>query len=479
MLFFFLILIGFSAAAQIAPQPIGAWREYLPFGSAIDVTASPKVIYCATPYSLFSIDPATKEIERFSKVSGLSETGISTIKYNAVSNKLVVAYSNSNIDVLLPNGIRNIADIKRATIAGDKTINHIYFDGNLCYLSTGVGIIVLNLQKYEVKDSWFIGSNGSKTKTYMLAKDASFIYAAMAEGLKKIPVSATNPADFSAWQMVSGTNGLPAAACTGVVALQSKIIALQNDSLFVQDGTAWKLFFTNGWPVISINVSQNKLSVCQRLASGESKVTFLNEDGSVFKILQQPPLISYPKNAIINGTTFWVADQYGGLSQFTDGGSEQYKISSPEDIASGEITTYNNKVFFTAGSINSSWNYQYNRNGVYQYSDGSWTNYNSFHFLSLDTLLDFITVAIDKRDETIWAGSYGGGLVHIKKDNRFDIFKQSSPIGAAVGDPLSYRVSGLAFDRDNNLWVANFGADKYLHVLKSNGSWQSFASPSF
>jgi ligand-binding sensor domain-containing protein len=477
---FFTLLFLFActvAGAQIALPAAGAWREYLPYGSAIDVTASKNVVYCATPYSLLSVDVTTKEIQRFSKVSGLSETGISAIKFDAASNKLIVAYANSNIDVLTQNSITNIPEIKRLSIAGDKTIYHIYTADNLCYLSTGLGVIVLDLQKYEVKDSWFMGRNGGYVKTVMFTKDASFYYAATAEGLKKAPVTTTNPADFRAWQNVSGNNGLSASGCQGIINVQNKIIVVQNDSLFIQAGTTWSLFYTNGWPVISINTSENKVALCQRLATGESKVTVLNEDASVHKILQQPPVISFPKNAILHQGSYWIADLYGGLSHFHNAAFEQYKLNSPEDIASGEMITYNNKLYAAAGSVNDSWNYQYNRSGVYQYADGTWTNYNGFHFTQLDSLLDFITVAIDKRDETAWAGSYGGGLVHIKKDNAFDIYKQSSPIGPTIGDPASYRISGLAFDKENNLWISNFGATRYLHVLKNNGTWQSFTSP--
>ncbi|RYF81122.1 MAG: regulator, partial [Chitinophagaceae bacterium] len=90
---------------------------------------------------------------------------------------------------------------------------------------------------------------------------------------------------------------------------------------------------------------------------------------------------------------------------------------------------------------------------------------------------DFITIAIDPRDNTAWAGSFGGGLYHIDNSSSPKIFKQASPIGPTVGDPGSYRVAGLAFDADNNLWVANFGAGNQLHVLKANNTWQSFTVP--
>jgi hypothetical protein len=134
-------------------------------------------------------------------------------------------------------------------------------------------------------------------------------------------------------------------------------------------------------------------------------------------------------------------------------------------------------LYAAAGSVNEAWNYLYNSSGVYRLKDEQWTSFNRFRFPQLDSLLDFITVAIDPRDGSVWGGSYGGGLLHILPDNTFQIFKQASPIGAAIGDPGSYRVSGLAFDQQNHLWVANYGAAPYLHVLKNDGTWQSFTSP--
>jgi ligand-binding sensor domain-containing protein len=141
------------------------------------------------------------------------------------------------------------------------------------------------------------------------------------------------------------------------------------------------------------------------------------------------------------------------------------------------MAVYNNTVYATAGSVNDAWNYQYNRSGLFRFSNGEWTNYNLNTNPALDTLMDFITIAVDPRDESAWAGSFGGGLLHKKTNGELEIFKQNSPIGATVGDPTSFRVSGLAFDSDNNLWISNFGSDRQLHVLKNDGSWNSFTAP--
>ncbi|RYG22740.1 MAG: transcriptional regulator, partial [Chitinophagaceae bacterium] len=93
-----LLLLPSLCIGQNKFPAIGLWREHLPYQGAIDVTASDQKIYAATPFSLFSVDKSTKEIERFSKVSGLSETGVSAINYDPASKKLFVAYSNSNLD---------------------------------------------------------------------------------------------------------------------------------------------------------------------------------------------------------------------------------------------------------------------------------------------------------------------------------------------------------------------------------------------
>ncbi|MBK9464234.1 MAG: hypothetical protein IPN56_05450 [Chitinophagaceae bacterium] len=121
-----ILFIALQTVAQEPIPPIGQWREHLPYNSAIDVTAGDGKVYCATPYSLFSVTIAGNTVERFSRVTGLRETGVSAIKYDEANKKLLIAYSNSNIDIIYRNDIYNVPDIKRSTIIGDKNIYNIY-----------------------------------------------------------------------------------------------------------------------------------------------------------------------------------------------------------------------------------------------------------------------------------------------------------------------------------------------------------------
>ena len=412
-----------------------------------------------------------------SRVTGLHETGVSAIEYDAVNNKLFIGYRNSNIDIIYRNDIFNVPDIKIDNIIGDKTIYNVFSRGNYFYLSTGLGVIVIDADKYEVKDSWFIGNNGGQVKVGGFTADNSFYYAATNEGLKRTSINTIDPANYLNWQNLSGTNGLTTGACNDVVMASGKIFVSKNDSVFVQNGNTWNLFFTeSSWRIKSINSSPDKLVVCQ-VNNISAKVIALNADGTVARNIQQAGLIVLPMKAISEGNNYWVADSIGGLTKFASSGFQRYNLNSPQSIATGEMVFVNNTFYAAAGAVNENWQKQNNKNGLYKFSGGQWTNYNGRQFPQLDSLPDIISVAFDPRDESVWAGSYGGGLLHIKTGNSFEVFKQNSSIGQAIVDPGSYRVSGLAFDKERNLWIANYGAGQNIVVRKNDNTWKTFAPP--
>ena len=478
----FTLITFFSFLSKVISQdsipPIGQWRDHLPYHSAIDVSAGDNKIFCATPYSIFSIDLTENSVSRMSRINGLHETGVSAISYNEISDKLFIGYRNSNIDIVYRNDIFNVPEIKLDNIVGDKTIYNVFSSGKYFYLSTGLGVVVIDADKYEVKDSWFIGNSGGQVKVNGFTTDNSFFYAATDEGLKITSINTVDLANYLNWQNISGVNGLSAGVCNNVINAQNKIFVTKNDSVFVLNGLNWNLFFTEpGWKILNINSSPGKIIVCQKKNDGSAKVTSLNTDGTIARTIQQSGLIEQPKKTILLSNDYWVADSIGGLTKFMSIGFENYDLNSPQSIATGEIVFVNNNFYATAGSVNENWQKQNNKDGIYKFSEGQWTNYNNKHFAQFDSLPDLISVAIDPRDETIWAGSYGGGLLHIKAGNSFEVFKQNSSIGQTTFDPGSYRVSGLAFDKENNLWISNYGAAQNIVVRKNDGSWKTFAPP--
>jgi len=473
----FLFVTIAPAWAQQSIPPVGFWREHLPYKSAIDVTAGAGKIYCATPYSLFIVNTGNNFIERWSRVTGLSETGISAIRYDENSQKLFIAYANSNIDIIYRNDIVNIPDIKRDNITGDKTIYNIYPLGDDFILSTGLGVIVINGGKYEVKDTWFIGNGGNQVKVNGFSKDGTFYYAATEEGLKKCPITSANPASHLNWQLVSGSNGLANGPCQNILTIQNNVFVQKNDSLFSLNGNTWSLFYVDGWSIVNTNSSENKLLISQRQANGISRVMILNADGTIFRKLENTGAVSYPRKVILFNNEPWVADQYACLSHFGSTASyEQFLLNSPQGVAGGKLIVNNSVFYATAGDVNDAWNYQYNGDGIYIFKELDWNNINRYKYPVVDSLLDYISLAVDPADQSIWAGSFGGGLLHVRNDLSFEIFKQNF-IGETAGDPGSYRVSGLAFDKEQNLWISNFGALQPVKVRKKDGNWKNFTLP--
>ncbi len=469
-----LIVVASAASAQ-TPQAVGERREHLPYNSTIDITSGNNFIYAATPYSLFTVNLTDNSVERMSRVTGLSETGISRIYFDEVNNNLIIAYNNSNIDIVHNHDIYNIPSIKRFNSSGDKTIYSIYVSGNFYYLSTGIGVVVVDALRYEVKDTWPIGAVGNPLRVNGFSSDATFFYAATAQGLKKAATTGINHADPANW--IAITTGIGAGPVNNVFNLPGKIYAEKNDSLFVQNGSSWNFLYTDTWTFTNTNISGTKIFISEKKSTGISRVVVLNPDGTVSKILANSPAISLPRKAIEYKNETWVADQYAGLSAFVNPVDYRaYTLNSPQSVASGQVLVYNGVFYATAGEVNESWNYRYNGDGIFIFKEGKWNNINRYRYTQLDTLLDYIAIAIDKRDETIWAGSFGGGLLHIKPGPAFEILKQNA-LGVTVGDPGSYRVAGLAFDSDNNLWIANYGSTQQLKVRKTDGTIKGFSVP--
>jgi hypothetical protein len=470
----FLFLCAYHALlAQNPIPPIGQWRDHLNYQQAIQVVKGDK-IYCATTTNLFSVD-TDNDIERYSKITGLNDINVQCIGWDSTTQQLAVVYTNSNVDILQGGNTRNVGDIKRSNITGNKTVYAVYCKDGLAYLCSGLGVIVVNLSRYEIKDTWFIGSNGGQVKINGFTSDGSFFYAATDEGLKSIPINSNNLSNYANWQIATG---ISTGAVKNVVFTNNKVIAEKNDSLFMLSGNNWTLLYADkNWPIVNTNVSENKLVVCQRTVAGGARVIVLNTNGLIEKIIAQANVISFPKSAITDNSSVWVADVFGGLSKF--GASvDRFIPNGPPGTADGEIIIQNNTLYAAAGSVNDAWNYQYNRNGVYYFQQDQWSSKSYYNLPVLDSVLDFITVAVDPGDASVWAGSFGGGLVNFKDGTQPIIYKKNnSTLQQATGDPGSVRVSGLAFDQNNNLWISNYGAPQDLQVRKTDGTWKAFTIP--
>lgn len=177
----------------------GTWKNYMAYSNVQWIEKGGNLLYVLASNDLYTYNEKDNSIQTFDKINGLNGTHIEFIAWNNVAQRLVIAYSDQNIDLLTPKGeIISLSDYYRKAMTANKKINSLYTNGAYCYISTGFGILKVNVGKAEISDTYNLGFNVNYT--YI---EGNHIYAASNEqGLFRALLS-DNLLDKNNWQWVS------------------------------------------------------------------------------------------------------------------------------------------------------------------------------------------------------------------------------------------------------------------------------------
>lgn len=198
----FLIVLASPTFAQI---PTNTWRTHADYFNAKGVEIVEKnKIYCFSKNGFFYFDKATNQSFTLSKLNGLSETNISQIRYSSDLKTLLIAYETGNLDLMSinaegsPDKIQNIDFIKETdAIQDSKAINQIEFRGDFAYLAADFGLVVLDVKKNEIKETYQnIGRNGNKVAVKQIAFARDSIFANTSGGILGAKFSPTTNLQF-------------------------------------------------------------------------------------------------------------------------------------------------------------------------------------------------------------------------------------------------------------------------------------------
>lgn len=463
---------------------IGEWRDHLPYRMVISVAEAGSKIYAATPYSLFYYDISDNSLNRLNKSNGLSDVGISGIKYNPELKTLVIAYTNANIDLLKEDGsIINLSDIKRKPILGNKTINRIEFIGKRAYLACGFGIVVLDIEREEFPEPiYYIGFNGSAVNVNDIAYNPadSLIYAVTETGIMKAKFHGSNLANFAEWNP-EFSPVLPIAPYNLIAVLDGRVYinkrgpAYATDAMFVKKEGQWEAFFPeNTSNRFSLAVYNGLL-----VTSNNLSVDFFKPDGSHWRrYYTYDPGDVNPKDAILDKeNNLWIGDEFEGLVKVTDYKyTERLLPDGPGFSDAYAVASGNNDVWVVPGGRNTSYGGIYRQAMVAGFIDGKWKTIDKKKDTLLGSLRDVLSVAVDPSNrKRVYFGTWGYGLLEYVDGERVELYTgENSSLEGATFDPSWYGIGGLAFDKQNNLWVTNSSAASALSVKKANGQWKSF-----
>lgn len=136
------------------------WKSYMSYHDVQDVIEAGNTLYVLASNSLFSYNKNDKSITTYDKATSLTDCEISKIAWNNTAKKLIILYSNYNIDIMDDDGyVTNISSYQNYSTTYDKKVNDIYISGKYAYLSTGFGVIKLNVADNEISDTYTLGFN--------------------------------------------------------------------------------------------------------------------------------------------------------------------------------------------------------------------------------------------------------------------------------------------------------------------------------
>lgn len=481
LLFVILFFVCFQAMAK---RTAGTWQEYLSYNGAFKIAVSSDKIFCATEGGLFYYDLEDNTINRFGDDIELSDNSISTIAYSDENDVLVIAYSNSNIDLLYDNGdLINLTDIKRKSMDGDKSINNIAFSDNEALLACGFGIVVLNLKKHEIKDTYYIGDGGTTMNINDVETDDDNIYAATDEGIYQADQS-DDLANYANWSHVDNISYADN-AFSHLVNHAGNIIAnysageWSSDKLFILDNGTWKSYNTSISYAYDMQSNGTYLTIAGRniFYVIDENNTIIGKINSYSFSGNETSEIDPLSLAVDDNGTIWVADDDYDLVKINDDTYEKMTPPGPLSNDMFYLGTNGNDLWIAPGNYTGWKDPEFQR---YNEAEG-WTYFTNDNYeeLDKDEFYNIVSIEVDpSNSKHVYVSSWGGGLLEFLNDEFVQrYYNQNSVLESALpsqpNEPYTW-VADMAYDSKGNLWVTNAQCEHNLHKLSSDGTWESF-----
>ena len=435
------LTIYLQASAQSSIGPLGQWREHYN-NKSVQHVAIGNTLYGATTNQVFSID-AKNNIQFLGKSNGLHEIEIASIAWDPTQSQLMIAYKNSNIDIVKGNEIFSISDIYLSKIYANKKINSIQILGPWALVSTHFGIVVVDLIKHEIKDTWFANNNRQATITYQTISTADSLYALTEEGLFSIALK-NNYITSSQWKKINGYTGL-------------KKLSTYNNNIYAIGGkNIYQLPKTDPIYQTSINTINNAYAHKEGLYIIQSdgvngSLLNLHTNNTVTSIVDKTYL-SMPMELAIDQNSIWIADSLNGLI-VKNTETKSIPLGGPSEKITGTSFVNSNYLLAPFGA---------KYGGFSTYTDAGWKNFNKLNGIDLPLLT---AACIDPIDNSWWFTSAASFLQYNLTANSIETISPSSVPG---------NFTQIQFSTDGIFWGLQDGQGL---IQKQDNKWTSIPLP--
>jgi len=483
-IFIVTLVTSFFTLNSIAQMAVGEWREHFPYSKVIDLEIGNGTAFCATPFAIFQYHEADNSIERLSKINELSATGISCISYQEEARLLLVGYETGNLDFIYDDVSFNIGDIERSDIIGDKSIYSIVFKDQFAYLACGFGIVQIDLERREVKDTFIIGPNGTQIAVYDIAIQNGVFYAGTQSGLYSADANNSFLANFASWSL-----DLSVPTSTGPISMievNENIIVINKEGGNADDTILYSELGSNSWQALenweNLTVNDIKLTPNYLYCAGYNRIDKFDTNANLIENLwtvNGDVYFPLTMNEGSNGS-LWIGDSKKGLLKMQSANTaEVITPKGPPFFNVRRIDAYNNTIWLASGGVSQSWVNNYDKNGFYGLVNDSWVYTESpsgeNEVVQVNDILD---VSINPlNNNQVFFSSWEEGIVEMNNGIVTNIYNENNSTleHSTVHPDERYMTSSCDFDVNGNLWITSSYTDHQLHVRKANGQFRSFS----
>lgn len=434
--------------------PIGTWRTHGSFNAVYSISIGTNNIYASSSNGVIIFHTDDNSISTITKMDGLSGTGITQVAVDEARQQVLIAYADGNLDILRAQEMINFDRLKNSTtVTGSKRINHISLNGNLAYLSTDYGVVVFDLTKLEVKETWRdLGSAGEKIKIYQSTFFNGSIFLATEKGVLA-GVMTNNLLDFNNWTRFN--TGAFNGNIQSITSFSNKVYAAINGSgIHKYESGSWSLeSFLPGLTYRNITSGNTKMFITEgsnlHAVSTSSVVTLVAST----KIVK--PVVAFEDAA----NKIWIGDERNGLVSDKTGAFESYVADGPS-FSGGLRLKYDvasNKMLAVSGGYSAGFSPLLNSEFLNSFN-GHWTQETTF---AKQDLTD-----VEVLGSKMFLSSFGKGVQVIENNSIVFTDEITSPA-----------ITALAVSSDGT-WTSNYGSAQSLKLLKADNTWESFSFPS-
>lgn len=460
---------------------IGQWETFQTYGNGTSVAINSTQVFCGTQEGLYSYNYSSNEFAEFTKPSGYVGLGVTAVGYSPKSNTTIVAYDDANLDLLKNGEIVNLPQIKNYSLTGDKKIYNITIAGDSAILSCGFGVVVVDIKqeiiKTDVKFSDDLAFAGEVC--YDAAIMGGYYYFATSQGVYKV-LYTSNIKDLSNWNLVSG---LPAGSYNTLATHNGTLYlnysnyltnSLDNsDTLYTYNGVSAAVY-QPGW-LVRINDIVSNNGYLGLLAPEEARI--MDWNGVLQTSIPTGCFTRSQKMDIDPTGKAWIALTGSGMISHDGTNCDIHYLDGPFSKNVWDMQIVNGDIWVATGGVNINWGNVYIADKMYYRRNGDWKWYNIPDMGYYLNHTDIHTLAVDPGNAGhVYAGAWGTGLYEGQNygQNSFQYLYPEVDSAASIPQ-LNYKVGGMAFDEDMNLWFSNSNTDQQLKVKRSNGTWGSIS----